>query len=223
MDQPLMSLMYLWAGPRIPRGYLACQGQLLPISQYDALYALIGTTYGGDGINTFALPDLRSRIPVGSGTGPGLTSKVLGQAAGTEQETLTTNSMPTHNHVAGNMKITVGTISAKVPAPLAATATMPARNTAGSSRTPGSGLSYAQTPDISGFGEEDYIYGNAGTATMPVTVNVTTGQSVTLTSNGFSVSGVSDISGGSQPHENRQPFVVMNYIIAVTGIFPSQP
>lgn len=223
MDQPLMSLMLLWAGPRIPNGYMACQGQILPISEYEALFTLIGTTYGGDGVTTFALPDLRSRIPVGSGTGPGLTPKTLGGAAGTESETLTAANMPMHNHTVASLTITPGAITAKVPTPLAATASMPARNTPGSTRTPGSGVSFAQAPDISSYGEEDQIYGNPGGVSFPISVNVTSGQSVTLASSGFAASGNSEISGGNQPHENRQQFAVMNYIIAIYGIFPSQP
>lgn len=89
-----------------PRGWAMCNGQLLPISQNDALFALLGTTYGGDGITTFGLPNLQSRIAIHQGQGPGLQNYVLGQASGTETVTLTTNQMPAHTHpamaVAGN-------------------------------------------------------------------------------------------------------------------------
>ncbi|RAK67981.1 phage tail protein [Hymenobacter edaphi] len=81
-----------------PVGWLQCQGQLLSISEYDTLFALIGTTYGGDGQNTFALPDLRSRVNVGAGTGTGLSSYEPGQRAGSESVTLTTLQMPSHSH-----------------------------------------------------------------------------------------------------------------------------
>jgi microcystin-dependent protein len=81
-----------------PRGWFRCDGQLLAISNYDALFALIGTIYGGDGITTFALPDLRGRMPINQGQGPGLSSYVIGQAGGTETVTLIANQMPAHTH-----------------------------------------------------------------------------------------------------------------------------
>jgi microcystin-dependent protein len=77
---------------------MTCAGQLLAISQFDALYNLIGTTYGGDGVNTFALPDMRSRVPIHMGTGPGLSTYVIGQKAGVENVTLINNTIPQHNH-----------------------------------------------------------------------------------------------------------------------------
>lgn len=81
-----------------PRSWASCAGQLLPIAQYSALFSLLGTTYGGDGITTFALPDLRGRIPVHYGTGPGLSTVNIGAKGGTETETLTTAALPAHNH-----------------------------------------------------------------------------------------------------------------------------
>jgi microcystin-dependent protein len=84
---------------RVPDGWLACDGSLVAISQYEVLYALLGTTYGGDGVNTFGLPDMRGRLPVGQGQGPGLGSYVWGQKSGTETVTLTTTQLPTHNHI----------------------------------------------------------------------------------------------------------------------------
>lgn len=81
-----------------PNGWQACDGSLLPISQYDALFALIGTTYGGDGQTTFAVPDLRGRVPIHQGTGPGLSTYVLGQRAGTETVTVLPTQMPAHTH-----------------------------------------------------------------------------------------------------------------------------
>ncbi|HNY02763.1 MAG TPA: tail fiber protein [Bacteroidales bacterium] len=82
-----------------PSGYLACNGQLLAITEYDILFYLIGTTFGGDGQSTFALPDLRGRAPLHQGTGPGLSSKVMGQSGGSETITLMTINLPQHNHV----------------------------------------------------------------------------------------------------------------------------
>lgn len=88
----------LFAGTFAPRGWLLCNGALLSISQYDTLFALIGTTYGGDGQTTFAVPDLRGRVPVGQGTGLGLTPRVMGQVYGSENVTLLTSQMPQHTH-----------------------------------------------------------------------------------------------------------------------------
>lgn len=88
----------MFAGNYAPVNWLKCEGQLLAISQYTALFSLLGTTYGGNGITTFALPDLRGRIPMGTGQGPGLTSTTLGQNQGTETTTLLTGNMPSHSH-----------------------------------------------------------------------------------------------------------------------------
>ncbi len=98
MSNPYIGEIRLFAGTFAPVGWMFCNGGLLPISQNDALYALIGTTYGGDGVNTFGVPDLRGRVPVHQGTGPGLTNRVMGQKAGTETETLTNSQVPQHTH-----------------------------------------------------------------------------------------------------------------------------
>ena len=93
-----------------PNGWASCNGQLLPISQYSALFSLIGTIYGGDGVSTFALPDLRSRVPVHVGTGPGLPTYQMGQNGGSPTTTLTVQNMPSHSHVAtigGDVKLRV--------------------------------------------------------------------------------------------------------------------
>lgn len=88
----------MFGGNFAPRGWAFCNGQLMPISQNSALFSILGTTYGGDGQTTFALPDLRGRVAVGQGQGPGLSSVSLGQAAGTETVTLTTAELPAHSH-----------------------------------------------------------------------------------------------------------------------------
>lgn len=88
----------LFAGTFAPRGWLLCNGALLSISEYETLFALIGTTYGGDGQTTFAVPDLRGRVPVGQGAGPGLAPRVMGQVYGSENVTLLTTQMPQHAH-----------------------------------------------------------------------------------------------------------------------------
>lgn len=100
MATPYLGEIRLFAGTYQPVSFMFCDGRLLPIAQYDALYALIGTTYGGDGVTTFALPDLRGRVPVGQGTGPGLTPRTLGQMGGSETVTLTSATLPSHSHSA---------------------------------------------------------------------------------------------------------------------------
>ena len=100
MSAPFMGEVRVFAGTFAPRDWAFCNGQSLAISQYDALYALLGTTYGGDGVNTFNAPDARGRVPVGQGTGPGLTARVQGQTYGTETVTLLTTQIPAHTHQA---------------------------------------------------------------------------------------------------------------------------
>jgi microcystin-dependent protein len=98
MADPFIGEIRLFGFPRVPDGWLACSGQSLPISQYDTLYAIIGTTYGGDGAQTFNLPDLRGRVPIGQGAGPGLPTYTIGQMAGEEEHTLVEAEMPVHSH-----------------------------------------------------------------------------------------------------------------------------
>jgi microcystin-dependent protein len=98
MTTPYVGEIRLLSFPRIPNGWFACDGSLLPISQYDVLFVLLGTTYGGDGISTFGVPDLRGQLPLHMGTGQGLTPRVLGQAGGAENVTLLTANMPQHAH-----------------------------------------------------------------------------------------------------------------------------
>ncbi|WP_295794211.1 tail fiber protein [Mucilaginibacter sp.] len=95
---PFLGMMYPFGGNFAINGYAICQGQLLPISQNTALFSILGTTYGGNGQTTFALPDLRGRAPIGVGQGPGLSNYNLGQVSGAESVTLVTSNMPAHNH-----------------------------------------------------------------------------------------------------------------------------
>jgi len=168
---PFIAEVKLFAGNFAPRGWAFCEGQLLPISQNSALFSLIGTTYGGDGRTTFALPDLRGRVAIGPGNGPGLSSYREGQKGGQEHVTLTTNQMPSHNH-AINANSNGGTVSSPVGHFLA---------------------------DTSAF---DFEYATTANSQM----------NSLMASN----------AGGSQSHENRQPFLAIYYIIALQGVFPSR-
>jgi len=158
-----------------PQGWMFCDGSLLPISQYQALFSLLGTTYGGNGTTTFGLPDLRSRVPVGatlSGGGQQLTRYQMGDTGGSETVALTPAQMPMHNH-------TIKTNDSSET-----------QNTSNGNYLGGGG----RTP----------IYSKqAGTTTLA----------------SDAVSG----TGGSQPHDNRQPYLGMNWIIAVNGVWPSRP
>ncbi|WP_257164791.1 phage tail protein [Bradyrhizobium sp. SRS-191] len=98
MSDQFLGEIRLFGFPRVPDGWLACDGSSQSISTFDALYAVIGTTYGGDGVQTFNLPDLRGRVPIGQGTPPGGATYVLGQLAGEDEHLLITNEMPTHSH-----------------------------------------------------------------------------------------------------------------------------
>ena len=162
----------MFAGTFAPRGWAFCEGQLLSIAQYTALFSLLGTTYGGDGRTTFALPDLRGRVPMHPGQGPGLSLRRLGEKGGVEQHTLTTQELPPHTH-ALYADSSVGTSSG--PGGLA-----PARNAAGIPQ-----------------------YGPGSNVTLDASAVGTT--------------------GGGQPHSIMQPYLAVNYIIALEGIFPSRP
>ena len=98
MAQPYVGEIRMFAGNFAPAGWMFCEGQLLPISENETLFQLIGTTYGGDGQETFALPDLRGRLPIHQGTGPGLSNRSLAVTGGAEEITLTVNQIPAHNH-----------------------------------------------------------------------------------------------------------------------------
>ena len=177
MSSPFVGEIRMFAGNFNPNGWMLCQGQLLPISEYETLFNLIGTTYGGDGQSTFALPDLQSRVPIH--VGPGF---ALGQSGGTESVTLTTSQIPAHNHVPQ-----VG--SGQVNSPN--NTNLPGNNFLADETLPG------------GISPQPFAYTNAAPATP------------------LSPSAIQP-SGGSQPHDNMIPFLVINFIISLFGVFPSQ-
>jgi microcystin-dependent protein len=176
MGTPMIAEIRMFAGNFAPRGWAFCQGQILSIAQNTALFSLLGTTYGGNGQTTFALPDLRGRVPVGSGQGPGLPNVVLGEMAGAPTHTLTIPEMPAHNHGAQSHGVAAG----------------------GNSTSPG-GATWATST------ARDAVYSTAAPDSPMAANSVTVG-----------------IAGGSQPHNNMQPYLGMNYIIALVGIFPSR-
>ena len=148
MPDPFIGEIRLFAGNFAPDGWAFCDGQLLQIADNDALYQLIGTTYGGDGQSTFALPDLRGRLPVGTGQGAGLTNRPLGQRAGTEAVSLTTAQMPAHTHRA-------------LASSAAATTSSPR------GAVPAAGGAYAAAPDASTVLDDNLTGGAGKGATHP--------------------------------------------------------
>jgi microcystin-dependent protein len=164
MAQPYVGEIRMFAGNFAPAGWMFCEGQLLPISENETLFTLIGTTYGGDGESTFALPDLRGRIPVHQGNG-----FILAETGGAEEITLTVAQIPAHNHAAVGAAVTGDQTSANGALPANSVTITP----------------YLNTPPDSAF---------HASAIGPV--------------------------GGSQPHTNFQPYLCIDFIISLFGIFP---
>jgi microcystin-dependent protein len=165
-QEQLLGEVKMFAGDFAPKGWAFCHGQLLPIAQNTALFSLLGTIYGGDGRTTFALPDLRGRVAIAPGAGPGLSTYRQGQKGGLENTTLTQTNLPAHNHTVPSLAVD------------------PASNA--------STLSKGNTSTVT--------VGNAPTGTVN-TAN----------------------AGGGQSLNNMQPFLSVNYIIAIEGLFPSRP
>ncbi len=170
MSEPFIAEIRIFAGNFAPSGWAFCNGQLLPISQNTALFSLIGTTYGGDGESTTALPNLQGRAPMHPGPGPGLTPRLLGQQGGVDQVTLAESQIPSHDHT-----------------------------------LKGSGPASTNSPT------------NAGLATNP------TVRSYHASSNLVDLApGALASTGGGQAHNNLQPYIAMNFIIALVGLYPSE-
>ncbi len=166
MAQPYVGEIRMFAGNFAPAGWMLCSGQLLPISENETLFNLIGTTYGGDGQSTFALPDLQSRVPIHQGNG-----FVLAETGGVEDVTLTVNQLPIHNHTMTASLDTAGGSS-------------PSNNVTGQV---GATQIYRDVAPVAAM---------SNLALSPV--------------------------GGSQPHTNLQPYLCINFIISLFGIFPTQ-
>ncbi|MVT27890.1 phage tail protein [Acidovorax citrulli] len=171
--EPYLGEISMFAG-NFPKGWAFCQGQILPIAQNSALFALLGTTYGGNGQTTFALPDLRGRVPLGQGQGPGLQPYSQGQVGGRETVTLQGNQMPMHTH----------------------TTSVSVSSNAGNSAAPNG--RYLAASDQ----RNDQYTDQSGNGSL---AGVTTG-----------------FAGNSLPHENMQPYLCINFIIALEGVYPSR-
>lgn len=175
--EPYLGQIESFAFGIIPKGWAPCNGQLLSIAQNQALFSLLGTTYGGDGVTNFALPDLRGRISLGVGQGPGLPTANLGTRSGEEAHTLLWTEVPAHTH-------SVNAVN---------------NGANGGTNVPGTGVTL-------------------GSARLPAggaAVNV-----YSATTPSLSMAAVNFVGG--QAHENRMPYLTMNYCIALVGIFPSR-
>jgi microcystin-dependent protein len=172
MADPFVAEIRIFAGNFAPKGWAFCNGQLLPLSQNTALFSLLGTTYGGDGKSTFALPDLQGRAPMHPGQGPGLSNRSLGEEVGTDTVTILEAEMPSHNHTMRADGSTGGPLGG------GANASSPVNNYLGAT------VKYQSS-------------------TSPQV------QMAPLAS-----------AGGSLPHNNLQPFLTLNFIIALQGVFP---
>jgi microcystin-dependent protein len=183
MSEPFIGEIRMFGGNFAPRAWAFCNGQLLSIAQNTALFSLLGTTYGGNGQTTFAVPDLRGRVPVGMGQGPGLPNVTQGEMSGSPTHTMIITEMPAHNHTVQS--------------------TLNGTSATANSGSPGSGIP-ATASSLS-------LY--VSSAVNPP-LNRPFASSV--------VSSTAGIAGGSQPFSIMQPYVGINFIISLEGIYPSR-
>jgi microcystin-dependent protein len=175
----------MFGGNFAPRGWAMCEGQLLPIAQHQALFSVLGTTYGGDGRTTFALPDMRGRVTIHPGQGHGLTAHRLGQKGGQEQVTLTVNEMPSHTHT---VKQTLQDVTAGKKTNDTAAGSLPQETKINPTQKPFSPAAAS-------------VQSAPGKKPAEISINAT---------------------GGGQAHENMPPYVAINYIICLNGVYPSR-
>ncbi|MGO9930512.1 MAG: phage tail protein [Steroidobacteraceae bacterium] len=193
MAEPYLGQISMFAGNFAPRGYALCDGQLLPISQNTALFSLIGTFYGGDGVTTFALPNLQGGVPVHQGQGVGLSAYDVGQTGGSTTVTLTIPQIPAHTHPIGASALAANTDSPSGATALAV-ASADAYLSASDVRPLGSQLAGGGPP-------HDDALGGPPPGLLPMG---------------------SQMVGGGLPHDNVQPCLGLSFIIALQGIFPSR-
>lgn len=186
-----------------PVNWALCAGQLLPISQNQALFALLGTAYGGNGTVNFQLPDLQSRVAIGTGQGQGLSAYTVGQKGGAEKETLSLAQLPSHNHTATFSSQGLTATLQAIPTPSGTPTGAPAAG------------SILSTVTDSAAGGSPQLYTPAGDTGTPVNLG---GLSVTATSGAIAIG----LTGSSQPVPVIPPYLAVTTIIAMNGIFPSR-
>ncbi|ASS49286.1 MAG: phage tail protein [Candidatus Fluviicola riflensis] len=182
--EPFIGEVKLLAFQFAPKSYQLCAGQILAIASNTALFSLLGTTYGGNGSTTFALPDLQGRMPIGQGTGPGLPSHSMGEVSGSPSVSLMTSNMPAHVHTVNNVRVSLKANSAIAD----------------------SGTALDGYPGTSGTN----VWAESATA------------GAFMAPDEAVVSGTTDITGSNMPIGIMNPYLVMNYSIAIYGIFPSR-
>jgi microcystin-dependent protein len=190
--EAFLSTILIWPPNFAPVGWALCAGQTLSINQNAALFSLLGTTYGGDGVNTFVLPNLQGRVPVGAGQGQGLSPYILGQVGGSENVSLTTTTLAAHTHTA-----TLTGLSAATPAVASD----------GTTNQPSPSVTLAAPVDA---------------ARNPINIYSTATPNKNLAPGAVSGSISIGSAGGGQPHSNIQPYLALNYIIALQGIYPTR-
>ncbi|MCQ8866295.1 phage tail protein [Vibrio splendidus] len=215
---PLMGSVCVTAAEFCPAPYyMKAEGQYLPISEWQALYSLLGTNFGGDARTNFQLPDMRGRTAVGQGFGPGLRAIALAQRGGEDFIKLTQNSLPPHKHVVGaGVRVNASNVNIDVAVEV------PLSTSSGTShKVPESGATFLNTVGKDNFGDNDEvkIYGSAGTSGAHL---VGTGKSEVQLGNNIFVEGEVESTGEGEEFENRQPFVGLTHCIAVNGTYPSR-
>jgi microcystin-dependent protein len=189
---PYIGEITIFAGNYAPQGWAFCDRRIMQITQYQALFALIGNIYGGDGRTTFALPDLRGRSVLCMGSGAGLTPRTLGQTGGYEKVGLSSTEMPTHNHTA--QSAATGTMSAQLNCVAGA----------GTSSTP----------------KGTFIANNSNAFAKSGTMDTMNSGAVSVTTSDLQITTDVANAGSGASHENMHPFLTLNYIIALEGVFP---
>lgn len=180
--EPFIGEVKLFAFDFAPRGYALCEGQIMAISTNTALFSLLGTRYGGNGTSTFALPDLRGRMPIGQHQGPGLPNYVIGEIGGTTTTNILTSNLPAHEHSAASVNVKI-----------------PVSSNLAEEITPVNGyMALSTSENYNSSSSPNEYYGNV------------------------QVSGTTGITGGNIPISIVNPFLAMNYSIAIVGIFPSR-
>jgi microcystin-dependent protein len=201
-----IGMIFPWAANYAPENFLFCAGQTLPIASYQALYAVIGVTYGGDGRTNFMLPNLCGRVPVGVGTAPQLPTITLGQTGGQSSLALSVSNLPPHNHAA----------TFRPSAPPTVNATLQAGSSTGTTTTPAGNF---LTNVADGMNQTDAIYASKASAG---TLGAIGGLSASLSG---SITGTvaTANTGSGVPIQVAPPFLGINYIICTIGLFPSRP
>jgi len=213
MSDPFIGEIRMFAGTFAPRGWAFCNGQQLAISTNSALFSILGTTYGGNGTTTFALPNLQSRVPVGTNPGGagGLSPVNLGQVAGVENVTLTTSQLPIHTPTA-TFTGTPSTVTTTVDV---------ATTTASAMVPPAAGATTYLSATTAKSGPANVVFNGLFTSTAPDSTKASLGG---VASSNVTASGTVTVNaiGGSQPVGIRNPYLGMNFIIALEGIYPSR-